>query len=59
MTQGQAIAHIAVVADETELDRLLLEESGNKARIKVIAAIENRRDEIRTVEDERSRTDAR
>lgn len=59
MTQGQAIAHVAVVSDEAELDRLLLDESGNKSRMKVVAAIEKRRDEIRNIEDERAQADAR
>ena len=59
MTQGQAIAYAAIVADETELDRILLEESGSKSRMKVVAAIEKRRDEIRQVEDECTQADAR
>ena len=58
MTQGQVIALVAVTADEAELDRLLLEESGNRARMKVVAAIEKRRDEIRNAEDDVVRADA-
>ena len=58
MTQGQAIAYVAAASDEAELDRLLLEESGNRARMKVVAAIEKRRDEIRNAEDDVVRADA-
>lgn len=59
LSQRDAMTLVASVDTETELDRLLLEESGSRGRMKVIAAIEKRRDEIRQVEDERVRADAR